>query len=178
MRLTSSPEIAFVDPDRRRVDHDHPSAVAFAVVGTSVALARRGIHATIFNACKAAARPDRDLPGIRAVSGHRKPQAVFKEYGVEFFPSEPEAKDLAAFAKIENTLSARRAATLAGRAWVGVTVDSREVTLISFWVKKAQVSPSTTALIVRAVVAGDCLVEFEDSEAPETFTFKPGQRRK
>lgn len=172
-RTTDTPEVARIDPNRTLVDHLHPSAIAFAVFGDTVALARQGVHHTIFAAVKAVVEPQ-SAPRtvLHALESAHGAESVYSDYSVAFYPHLPSGKALSDFMQIPNELHARRSATLAGRAWLGVSVEGCQVAIVSWWVVRSQVSSRTVALIAEALgLTGTCLFEFRDSRSPQIIEF-------
>jgi hypothetical protein len=169
-RLTPNPETAHLGGGAP-ADYSHSRAVAFAVIGGNVAMAPRNTHLAIFNALRVVASPDSAPPIELDVFKTSGAQGVYENFGVTFAPAVPGKQDLAWFDQIPRELHAMRQATLAGRAWLRVSVRGHEGSLVSWWVTRRKIAPPTIGLVGGALgLSGKCVMEFAESP-PEMHTF-------
>ena len=167
-RITESPETIRLS-DTVKADYRHPSARAFAIIGSTVANTPR-THPFIFNALKAV--QGKDAGNMYAYTLRNSgPEGVYEEFRVEFAPHLPTAEDLAWFnANTLGEMGAQREVTRSGRIWRGVQVDDSKISAMSFWVEKSKVSDADLKLVVEALkLEAPIYVEFMDSTRPELY---------
>jgi hypothetical protein len=172
-RLTPTPEALRSDPGSGTLNHAHPRATAFAVLrGSVVALALRSTHNIIFAALRIVGRPEAGLLATPSRLTNAETERMYGYFGVTFHPQLPSGEDLAWFEEHSvRKLAQDRALTQAGRVWTNVNIHGQSVSVLSFWAPRQAVPASTIALVVRALgVAGPVLVEFRDSNSPESET--------
>lgn len=155
-RLTESPEALRLGSTL--ANFDHPSAYAFAFIGTVVGITPR-THPFIFNAVK-------EVLGAPA-----KAKAVYKEYDVTFYPHAPSPADLQAYDDVRSgIMGENREVTRSGRAWKSVKAEGKTFSAVSFWARRSKVGADEVGLVVAALkLKSPLYVEYIDSRKPELF---------
>ena len=158
-RLTESPEALRLGTTV--ADFNHPSALAFAFIG-SVVGSTPNTHPYIFNAVK------------KVITEHLTPvQAfgIYRDYGVTFYPRVPKGEDLLAYDDLRSGVMGKdREATRSGRAWKAVVSPKGTFSAVSFWARRAKVAADEIGLVVAALkLKSPIYVEFIDSRKPEPF---------
>lgn len=158
-RLTESPEALRLGDTL--ASYDHPSAVAFAFIGSVLGTTPR-THPFIFNAVKEV------LQGRLAPGPARK---VYQEYNVSFYPAAPSASDLQSYDdQRSGVMGENREITRSGRAWKSVKTKQQVFSAVSFWARRARVPADEVGLVVAALkLKSPIYVEFIDSRRPEPF---------
>jgi hypothetical protein len=114
--------------DGTRIGYAHASASAFNILASrTVVWIPRATHTQIFAALRIVTDPGSSPYSLQAAKmKHQGPGAIYRDYGLCFYPTAPGDDEIAWFnANWTGDLGAMRQCTLSGHVWQDVLIDGR-----------------------------------------------------
>lgn len=174
-RITDSPDALKLDGKQHLFNA--PEAAAFFFVGDTAVIGAQTTHQAMFATMRrldpARAAGGAGYEAIQAELAQESPSRHLRENGVVFYPAAERSKTVQELLPIlarTGVHGNRRRRLNAGRLWANIKSPRGLVSAISFWVKRAKVSPHLIDILVAgARLRGKILVEFIDSAETEYY---------